>query len=332
VATFAAMFLAPNWPLRLLALVVNPVAIGMLFVIGHDACHNSLTSIGWLNRILGRIVFLPAYHPYTSWVHAHNTLHHGWTNFKGRHPDFSPFTLDEFARLPAWRRALERIYRTPLGIGLYYTIDFWLAHLLFPSGANRPAYRITFFLDRVLVGVFLLAQLGLAWLLAAGVSADPLWCAAYAAGAVATAFLLWIWFMGFVSFIQHTHPRMAWYDNEDEWSFYHVQLRSTAHVVFPWPIEHLLHNIMDHPAHHLDPQIPLYRLPQAQKALEETAAEHAVVIRWTPLDYWRTCAACKLYDFDRHCWTDFAGVPTTPCNLPELPVPAADTLCCSAQK
>ncbi len=323
VLTFVAAFLAPNWPLRLLALLVNPITIGMLFVIGHDACHNSLTGVGWLNRILGRVVFLPAYHPYTSWVHAHNTMHHGWTNFKGRHPDFPPFTKEEFDRLPGWRRLLERIYRTPLGIGLYYTIDFWLKHLVVPRAEHRPSYRLAFHLDRVLVAGFLVGQLAVAWGLASHIIDDPLWAALYAVYVVASSFLLWIWFMGFVSYIQHTHPRMAWYDNEEEWSFYHVQMRSTAHVVFPWPIERILHNIMDHPAHHLDTQIPLYRLPQAQKALEESAPMHAVVIHWTPWDYLHTCSACKLYDFHRHCWTDFAGTPTTPCNLPGLPRPRA---------
>jgi omega-6 fatty acid desaturase (delta-12 desaturase) len=327
VATFASMFLAPDWPLRVLAGAINPVVIGMLFVIGHDACHNSLTPIGWLNRIIGRLVFLPAYHPFTAWAHAHNTMHHGWTNLKGRHPDFPPYTREEFAGLPAWQRLLERVYRTPLGIGLYYTIDFWLKHLIFPSRAHRSPARLAFQLDRALVFAFLLGQLALGWWLSlAIVDGDPLLAALNAAFSVATPFLLWIWFMGFVSFIQHTHPRMAWYNDEDEWSFYHVQLRSTAHVVFPWPIERILHNIMDHPAHHLDTQIPLYKLPQAQRALEETAREHAVVIRWTPGDYLRTCAACKLYDFERHCWTDFAGVPTTPDDLPGLSLPQGASL------
>ena len=125
--------------------------------------------------------------------------------------------------------------------------------------------------------------------------------------------------MGFVSYLQHTHPRMAWYNREDEWSFYHVQIKSTAHVVFPHPLERLMHNIMDHPAHHIDPGIPLYELPQSQHELENQSPEHAVVIRWNLWEYVRTCAACKLYDFDRHCWTDFAGKPTSEFNLTGLP-------------
>ena len=100
---------------------------------------------------------------------------------------------------------------------------------------------------------------------------------------------------------------------------YHVQLKSTTHVVFPGPIGRLLHNIMEHAAHHLDPAIPLYELPRSQRLLEQECAEHAVVIPWTLSDYFRTCAACKLYDFRRHCWTDFAGVATTPTGLPGLP-------------
>jgi omega-6 fatty acid desaturase (delta-12 desaturase) len=144
----------------------------------------------------------------------------------------------------------------------------------------------------------------------------------YAVLATVMPWMTWIWFMGFVSFIQHTHPRMAWYDREEEWSFYHVQLRSTSHVVFPPPIERILHNIMDHPAHHIDPTIPLYELPRSQRILERMAPEHSVVIRWTPWDYFRTCAACKLYDFRRDCWTDFDGNPTTPTGLRGLPKPA----------
>ena len=318
-ATFAGMFLLPNFWLCLACVLINPITIGMLFVIGHDAAHNSLTPVGWLNRLLGRLVMLPAYHAFTAWCHTHNTLHHGNTTLKGRHPDFPPFSKEEFDRLPRWRRWLERFYRTPLGIGPYYVFDFFFRYMVFPRGARRSPNRRGDIRDRLLVLAFLVVQLTAAYLLAgdAPVGGVPRWL--YAGGAVLTAWTLWIWFMGFVSFLQHTHPSMAWYDNEAEWTFYHVQLRSTAHVRFPWPIERLLNNILDHPAHHLDPTIPLYNLPDSQKLLEEVAAPYAVSYVWTPWEYLRTCAACKLYDFQRHCWTDFNGVPTTPCNLPDVP-------------
>jgi omega-6 fatty acid desaturase (delta-12 desaturase) len=311
VLLFLGMFLLPFWWLRAAAITAQPWVIGALFVIGHDACHGSLVRTGWLNRALGRAALLPALHPYSSWVHAHNTLHHGWTCFKGREPAFPPFTKEEFDRLPLWRRLLERLYRTPPGIGVYYAIDFYVCRLLFPPPGQRPPSRLAFHLDRLAVLAFLALQLLAARVLAGMRSGDVLSPGVYAVVAVALPWCLWIWFMGFVSFIQHTHPRIAWYDREEEWSFYHVQLRSTAHVVFPWPVGTVLHNIMEHAAHHIDPAIPLYELPRSQRLLEQECPEHALVIPWTLDEFFRTCACCKLYDFRRHCWTDFNGVPTT---------------------
>lgn len=318
VGLFLGYFLLPTWWLRGSTLFFLPMVIGSLFVIGHDAAHNSLTPVGWLNKILGRIVFLPAYHPYTSWVHAHNTMHHGWTCFKGRHPDFAPLTKAEYDAMPWWRRAVERVYRSPLGVGLAYAQGFWVEHLLFPRKENRSPFTLWFHLDRLLVLGFLIAQGSLAWHLSCQLHGNNWRAVLHSSAGVLVPFGLWIWFMGFVSYIQHTHPLCAWYNNEDDWTFHHVQLKSSTHIVFPWPIESMLNNIMDHAAHHLDPTIPLYNLPQSQKLLEETAADHTIIIPWTPMEYLRTCAACKLYDFERHCWTDWNGNPTSPLNLPTL--------------
>lgn len=322
-ALFAGAVLLPEPWLRGACLLLTPLAIGSLFVIGHDAGHSSLTPSGRLNRLLGRLTMLPAWHPFTAWCHAHNVLHHGWTNFKGRHPDFAPLSKSEYDALPPWRRWLERAYRHPLGIGLCYLVEFYGKHLLLPRGARRPPARLGHHLDRALITAFLALQLTTAYVLTAHTPNLFLPRLPYALLVVGLPWAMWLWFMGVVSFIQHTHPRTAWYDNEQEWSFYHVQLRSTTHVVFPWPIERLLNNIMDHPAHHIDPTIPLYELPESQRLLEQRAPEHSVVVHyWSPAEYVRTCRACKLYDYRRHCWLDFAGRPTTPAGLHGRPAVA----------
>jgi omega-6 fatty acid desaturase (delta-12 desaturase) len=315
VLAFLGAFLLPAPWMRLVCIFAQPLIIGGLFVIAHDATHGSLVRTGWLNRLLARLSLLPSWHPYTSWAHAHNTLHHGGTNLKGRHPDFAPLSLAEYNRLPWWRRLLERLYRSPVGPGPGYVLDFYLNCIVLPRGAKYPPYRLAFHLDRLLVAAFVAVQLLAGWALATktpGALAPPY---LQALVAVVVPWLVWAWFQGFVSFIQHTHPRIAWYDKEEEWSFYHVQLRSTTHVVFPWRIERLLHNIMDHPAHHIDPTIPLYRLPGSQRLLEQSTPEHSVVVRWSLREYFRTCAKCKLYDYDNHCWLNFRGEPTTPPGL-----------------
>jgi len=314
-ALFAGALLLPGLWLRAACLLIVPIVIGALFVIGHDAAHHSLTRSGWLNQFLGRLAMLPAWHPFTSWCHAHNTLHHGGTCLKGKHPDFPPFSKAEFDRLPRWRQILERIYRTPLGIGLYYTVDFYGRYLLFPRREVRSPHTVRFHLDRLLVLAFLSLQLTVAYRLGGTIPelGIPRW--AGAAIAVFTPWVTWIWFMGFVSFIQHTHPDTVWYDDQRQWSFYQVQLASSTHVTFPWPIERILHNIMDHPAHHIDPAIPLYQLPASQKALEQFAPEHSLVVPFTIGEYLRICRTCKLYDYRRHRWLDFDGNPTTECQI-----------------
>src|SRR4029079_17404395 len=74
--------------------------------------------------------------------------------------------------------------------------------------------------------------------------------AAVAALGVAVPFLAFTWLMGFATFQHHTHPRVLWYDDESEWSYFRSQVQGTVHVEFPRWVELLLHNIMEHTAHH----------------------------------------------------------------------------------
>ncbi len=311
--------LLPTFLGRTVAFCLAPVMIGALFVIGHDAAHNSLTPYSRLNRLLGRLALLPAWHPYTSWVYAHNTLHHGGTNLRGKHPDFTPLTPAEFDGLPRWRQLLEKLYRSPVGPGMSYLIEFYFGYILFPNRQRRPPSKREFEWDRLLVAVFFVVQILGMYFMARQRSDLFLPALPYACFDVVLAWLLWLQFMGFVSFIQHTHPRLAWYDDAKEWSFYHVQLKSTTHVVFQFPIERMLNNIMDHTAHHIDPSIPLYHLPRSQRLLEETCEEDVAVVPWSLGQYLELCRVCKLYDFERHCWTDFEGNATSELGLPRLP-------------
>lgn len=315
-ALFGGVFLAPTWWLNLVCLLALPMAIGAMFVIGHDAAHLTLVRSYQLNHVLGRWAFLPAYHPFASWTHAHNVLHHGGTCLQQKQPDFPPLSKREYDALPAWRRWRYRLYRTPLGVGICYLFDFFGRFLLFPSPTNRTQRRITFEFDRIFVFAFLGLQLGIAYWLTAYTPEplSPRW--AHALIGVFAPWVIWIYFMGVVTFVQHTHPRTAWYDDEKEWSFYHVQLLSTTHMVLPKPIARMLHNIMDHPAHHIDPTIPLYELPASQRLLEQQTPEHSIVERLTVGEYLRICRICKLYDFREHRWLDFHGRPTSESAIP----------------
>ena len=80
------------WWAKALMVVPASVAIARLFVIGHDACHGSYTKYDWLNKIVGRIAFLPSLTPFSLWDVGHNVAHHGFTNLKGRDQVWVPMS------------------------------------------------------------------------------------------------------------------------------------------------------------------------------------------------------------------------------------------------
>jgi len=315
-ATWAAIFLTDSWLLKAVLGYVNGVVIGMLFLIGHDACHQSLTPVGWLNRLLGRIAFLPALHPYSAWELSHNGLHHSFTNLKGRDPGYAPFSKEEFDRLPTWRRGLERLYRTWVGLALFYLVENWLKLEMLPKPGHRARMRgdRLYAIDRACVLIFAATVItASAWI---GAMIRPEEQSAWLAGAghVALAwllpFLIWNGFISFITFQQHTHPQVRWFDNEDEWSFYETQVRGTVHIEFPGWLRLLLHNINEHTAHHINPRVPLYELKQAQDEVRRILEDDVIVLMWTPSMTRDTLRRCKLYDYRNHQWLDFAGRPT----------------------
>jgi omega-6 fatty acid desaturase (delta-12 desaturase) len=287
---------AGHFPLavRLLSGTAAGVLLAMLFVVGHDACHGSFTSRRWLNLGIGRIAFLPTLTPFSAWELSHNLTHHVYTNLKQRDYIWTPLSQTEYDALPEWRRRLERTYRHPLGLALYYPLDIWWKRLLFP-----PGKRI-YIADSALCVVVFLLMLG--WTSGSGLTAVLF--------AMAWPFAVWSWLMSWALLTQHTHQDVPWFDDEGEWRAAQAQTQVTVHVITPRPLNFLLHRIMEHTAHHLDVTVPLYRLAAAQEELERECGE-IVVEHWTPHSFLQHLRACKLYDYARKQWLDFDGNPTS---------------------
>src|SRR5262249_40167784 len=119
-------------------------------------------------------------------------------------------------------------------------------------------------------------------------------------------FLLWGHLMGLVIYLHHTHPRLVWYCDIDQWEAARATSCGTVHVQIPFKLGRVLNNIMEHPAHHFDARIPLYRIEEANRAL--TAATF-IVERLSIRSIAACVARCKLFDFDAGRWTDFEGRP-----------------------
>lgn len=317
--TLAAVILLPWWWAKLIAGAANGLAIGILFIVGHDACHGILTPTRWLNRLFGRLSLLPALHPYTAWVHNHNGLHHAFTNLKERDPGFPPLSLDEYRSLSGFGRWVYRRKRTWYGLGLLYFLDMWVKWEMFPSKERAPRNPKAYFWDRLLVSGFIVL-----WVAGLAVAGWGDWLdtlVLVGCGFVLPQFV-WNWLIGFLILQQHTHPRVAWYseavDNGPP-TYFQMQVRATPHLTFPAPFRWMMRHVMEHTAHHADPSVPLYHLPDAQRELEKKYRTDVVRILWSPLEFLRTMRVCKVYDYAAHRWLNFDGTPLTPALVAKEP-------------
>jgi len=321
VSLFALMLVAviaiPNVFVKAIMSLVLGLQIARLFVLGHDACHQSLFSSRQTNRWIGHLVFLPSLTPYSLWEVGHNLGHHVYTNLRGMDYVWTPLSKVEFDALPRWRQWAERFYRSGFGHGAYYLVELWWRKLFFASRAEIPTQRREFTVDSLMTLVFAFAWIG-------SLVAAALWTQQSVTTLVLTGFvvpfLVWNWIMGAVIYFHHTHPMLAWYDDINQWEAARDTGCNTVHVLFPGKFGRVLNNIMEHPAHHLDVRIPLYNLEAAHRVLNEPSQ----VAQTFSIRLIRDCVAqCKLYDYQAHHWTDFSGRQTSPSLQPPLPLALA---------
>ena len=299
--------LAAPAPLALVLTVPCGIVIGLLFIVGHDACHNSFTASTRLNQTIGRLAFLPALHSFSLWDLAHNRTHHRHNNVRGWDYVWEPMTADEYRRCGRLRRTMYRFYRTPAGVLFYYPIELWAPRLIFAHPAIVRRMTRTYLLDTIHVLLFLILQVWATITVGGLLGRGPLPSLLFG---VVLPFLVWSGLISFVIFLHHTHPAVHWYSSVAAWEADRGAIRGTAHVRFPWPFGPMVLAIMEHNSHHSAPGVPLYNLPRMQRALAGNA--DFVSWRFSWLAYFRVCQRCKLYDYDAGRWVAFDAEKSAP--------------------
>ncbi len=298
------------WPVSLGIGVICGLFIGNVFTLGHDAAHQSLTDHKILNHWIARFAFLPAMHSLSLWIPGHNHLHHAFTNLRGKDYTWEPMSPEDYRQATPFRRSVYRLYRSPLGSSSYYFFEIWLRRSLAPLSADdRKEWR-----KHILDTGFVLAgnALLVAGILRAGALLSPgrpAWLSLVLGWVV--PFLSWNCIIGWVVFMQHTHPAVGWYADRAEWTFFRGQILGTVQATLPPGMDTFSNHIMKHHAHHAAPAIPLYRLARAQ-ALLLTAYPEVKALMLTPRTLFRHLKLCKLFDYERRQWVDFDGNPTGP--------------------
>jgi acyl-lipid omega-6 desaturase (Delta-12 desaturase) len=298
----AAVALSTPWWVKTTSAIVIGLQIARLFIIGHDACHQSFTEHRFLNKFLGRIAFLPSLTPYKFWEIGHNLAHHSFTNLRGRDYVWTPYSRQEFLELSSGRQNLERFYRSGYGHWLYYFVELWWKRLYFTKPIENGKNRLISFGDSLLVTIFATFWIGGLYIAALSTEQNPILIVTMGFG---LPFLIWNGLMGFVIYVHHTDPEVNWYADSTQWAKAQTHLTATIHVQFPSWFGSALHNIMEHPAHHLDMTIPLYRLQAAQRRLDELVPNQIVKRKFTLARYFSCIKTCKLYNFETNQWEPF---------------------------
>jgi len=310
VVAIAGVLWLPTLPWKIVASVVAGFQLGKLSLFAHDAAHGATTSSRAINRIIAVAAMTPILYNYHLWSWDHHTMHHRYPN--GDHPDaFVPFSKSEFDALPAWRRLLERAARSPwfLGFGIHFIIVRWYATKFFPRDPIPEYVRPKAW--QYFRGLVLYIVTWTALLFAA-----PLYSPTDALTALVLGFLVPVYvfnmLFGATLYFQHNHPLIPWFRGTVDRNVFARPEYLTAHLAMPRWLSKCMHGVFDHPVHHINPRVPLYRAYEAQQYLNRRLDGAPLVIEeFSPMRMIRTLRTCKLYDFSEHRWLDFDGHPTT---------------------
>jgi omega-6 fatty acid desaturase (delta-12 desaturase) len=308
IAAISGIIFLENIYARILCASLAGFKIASIFVIAHDAAHDSFVKNKFMNKVIARMSFLLSLHNYSLWLIAHNRSHHQMTNIKGPN-SWSPLSYDDYQQLPAWRKMVERVYRTPIGIPIYYLVERWWRVKFYPYNRLVSGDKTIHFLDFSMILVYLTAFLSLlvfAGLNVAHTSPIELLILGFIIPMLVSAFMI-----GFTVYYQHTHETIPWFKSDDERSVMGGVDELTMHVRFPHWYNLISHNAMEHTAHHVDPRIPCYYLDKAQAEIARVLGDELATMKFSLPALLRTMKNCKLYDYEEHCWLNFNGEPTT---------------------
>lgn len=316
--TLYGALVVENLFLRFLCSFLAGWLIAIIFVLGHDACHGSLTRNKKFNKIIGIIAFLPSLHPYHLWALGHHKHHHKYTNLAGDKYDYvwNPYSKEDFDALPKHKQWLERFSRSWAGHGVGYMTHIWWKKMYFPRSKEiMGGYKKEYVFDNILMAITTVSWVGgIVALSEYGVIDQPWWSALFF-GFIFPCLIVWNWSMGFCVLVHHNHPDIRWYKDHAEWKEESNNVNNTCHVELPWIINKCFHNMMEHNAHHMAVSIPCYNLLKAVNNMKERYPGQIKYLKWTPKVHSELIKHCQLYDYENHVWLDFDGNPSKPLSV-----------------
>lgn len=291
------VFLSPHMGVQCLGGIVAGIATAMMFVWAHDAAHGALFKSSKIAEFFGTIGMLPSLNIYRMWVYGHNKVHHGFTSFSPIDWIWRPLTPQEYQALSRFQRILYRLERCSFTCAFHYLRRIWWENMLCYNPGKDKKEGNYYRNGKYLVSIYAVVMAFLGYFFAGGLIG--------VLTALILPFLVFNYFIALIVYLHHTHPDIPFFDIKKEWSHAVGALYCSTIIHCSKVSRLLLHNIMTHIPHHLDPRIPFYNLPQAYKALRGKYGEYFHEYQFNWLDVLSIFKQCKLYDFENKVWMTF---------------------------
>ena len=260
------------------ALILGLVNVRM-FIFYHDAMHHAIFRKSAFGRSLMRLYGLIILTPDRVWKDSHNYHHAHTSKIVGASIGSYPIlTVRMYKAASTWQRLQYRLARHWLLMLFGYVFVFLLGMCVRPLWSN-PRRNSSAALA-LIVHVALLVGLSL-------IGGPELAFRAYlfplAVSCAAGAYLF---------YAQHNFPDVAIHDRRD-WEYTAAALESTSMMVTHPVVGWLTGDIGYHHVHHVNSQIPFYRLKEAMDAIEEL--QHPRRTSLSPSDIF-ACLRAHLWD------------------------------------
>ena len=273
--------------------MVTSIVLGLvhvrLFVIYHDYQHGAILKNSKFIRAYMFVFGLLTLSPPSVWKRSHNHHHKNNAKLYGASIGSYPvMTTKDYAEAPFLRRIQYRLARHPLFIGLGYVTVFFLGMCIRPLFLNPKRHW-----DAVLsVIVHAAIYVGLAMTNNPSdivyVMVIPM---AIAAG------------MGsYLFYAQHNFPSVELKVGR-EWTHVQAALKASSYIRMSRLFHWFTANIGYHHIHHLNHNIPFYKLPKAMAAIKEL--KNPGMTSLLPWDVYK-CLRLKLWDVERNKLVTFA--------------------------
>lgn len=264
--------------------LVIPLAAGFLlrlFVLAHDCGHGSFFASKGANTLVGSLLGVLTFTPFHRW-RKHHAIHHATNGDLDRRGsgDVHMLTVREYQQLSAWQRFFYRVHRHPLvlfGIGPFLYFVVWQRFV-----AEPPEWKVERRSVRWTNLGIVLCVAGMCWWV------GPWSFLAVEIPVVALASSAGVWLF----YVQH-HYEATYWRRHGEWQHAAASLNGSSYYRLPKILQWITANIGLHHLHHLDSQIPNYRL---QECLDHNPAltEIGRMTLWESL----ACAQLRLWDED----------------------------------